>query len=82
MMLGGTKIKLEFFLGGDYKVYIGNYYTHVTILFDPKAPLALCILEQVFFLWFLTHSQCCMLIAYAINKTPVSIHNMYTNPNA
>lgn len=26
-----------------------NYYTHVTILFDPKAPLALCILEQVFF---------------------------------
>ena len=49
MMLGGTKIKLEFFLGGDYKVYIGNYFTHVTILFDPKAPLALCILEQVFF---------------------------------
>ena len=38
MMLGGTKIKLEFFLGGDYKVYIRNYYTHVKILFDPKAP--------------------------------------------
>ena len=49
MMLSGTKIKLEFFLSGDYKVYIRNYYTHATILFDPKAPLALCILEQVFF---------------------------------
>ena len=49
MMLGGTKIKLEFFLGGDYNVYIRNYYTHVTILSDPKAPLALCILEVFFF---------------------------------
>ena len=51
MMLGGTKIKLGFFLCGDYKVYMRNYYTHVTILFDAKAPLALCILEQVFFFY-------------------------------
>ena len=78
-MLGGIKIKLEFFLGGDYKVYISNYYTHLTILFDPKAPLALCTLVLLLLLLLLTHSQCCMLIAYAKNKKRVSI---YTNPYA
>lgn len=30
MMLGGAEIKLEFFLGGDYKVY---NYTHVNNTF-------------------------------------------------
>lgn len=45
MMLSGIKIKFEFFLSGDYKVYIRNYYIYVIIFFDLKVLLVLCILE-------------------------------------
>ena len=50
MMLGGTKIKLEFFLGGDYKVY---NCTHVTILFDSKSRISFVHIEASFFLFLI-----------------------------
>lgn len=65
MMLGGTKIKLEFFLGGDYKVY---NCTHVTILFDSKSRISFVHIEASFFFVFNPLCWCCMLIVYAINK--------------